>query len=137
MNTNQTLRHAVYISRLDGRDFQWGTHDCMTMLFGWYDYLYNTHHLDSIKGQYHSARTALKFWRDYPMSVRQWMYLRGFEQIADGSVQEGDLRISTDKGYPSAYIYHNGAWWTAAEDDETRALTTEALVNSTTHWRHK
>jgi hypothetical protein len=136
MNTQQTIKHAVYISRATGKDFRWGTNDCMTFLFGWYDYVFGTNHLPSIREKYFDVRTAVKFWHNYPMSVNQWMYLRGFTEVQDDSLLEGDLRIEDRSAFPSAYIYHNGAWWTVSEGDETRAYTNEAVLNTTTHWRH-
>ena len=136
MNLQQILKHSVYISRATGKTFRWGRNDCMTFLFGWYDYVFDTDHLPSIQEKYWDVRSAIKFWHDYPMSSRQWLFLRGFREIHDDSIQEGDLRIEDRSAFPSAYIFHNGAWWTVVESDQTRAYTNEAVVNKTTHWRH-
>ena len=138
MKLNDIIRHSAYISRAMDREFEWSRHDCLTFLFGWYDYVKGTRHLTGIVNEYHSVTGALRFWRNYPMSVRQWMHLRNFKEVTDGEPQEGDVRIidQDKRWFPSAYIFHNGAWWTVKEGAGTRAVTPDSLANAlTTHWR--
>lgn len=138
MNLNQTIKHSVYIGRAQNQDFAWGKHDCLTFLFGWYDYVFGTSHLTGITNEYHSTTSALRFWRNYPMTVTQWMHLRKFRKVEDDSTAEGDIRIldQDKRWFPSAYIYHNGAWWSINENRGCLAVTPESLANArTSHWR--
>jgi hypothetical protein len=139
MTLNQILKHSVFIGRAQSREFAWGEHDCLTFLFGWYDYVFGTRHLAGIHKEYHSTTSALRFWRQYPMSVNQWMHLRKFKRVEDDSVQEGDIRIldQDKRWFPSAYIFHNGCWWTIREDAGVRAMTFDSVdAATTTHWRY-
>lgn len=138
MKINQAIRHSVYIGRAQNWEFSWGRHDCLTFLFGWYDYVFGTDHLAGIQNEYDSTSSALRFWRNFPMSVSQWMHLRGFERVVDDTIQEGDVRIidQDKRWFPSAYIYHNGGWWTVSESGGARALTPDSMNNArTVQWR--
>lgn len=140
MNMNKTIKHFAYIGRAQNREFEWGKHDCLTFLFSWYDYVFGTNHANGIINEYHSRSSALRFWRNYPMSVNQWMHLRKFSKLENTPAIEGDVRIidNEKRMFPSAYIYHNGAWWTMREGDGTRAVMGNSLTDeNSTHWRIK
>jgi serine protease inhibitor len=140
MNLNQTIKHMAFIGRAQNKEFAWGKNDCLTFLFGWYDYVYGTDHTKGIMNEYHSRNSALRFWRKYPMSVNQWMHLRKFKKLENEQPVEGDVRIiDHDKRlFPSAFIYHNGVWWAMREGEGTRGVAENTLNDeNSTHWRIK
>lgn len=139
MRINRVIKHSAFISKMEGKPFEWGTLDCMQFLFAWYDAVFNTKLQEKIYQQYNSPISAMKFWKDYPMTVKQWMYLRKFDQINnDDPSKEGDVRIVEQKKYPSAYIYHNGYWFGVEEGHKVSAYTVNAFRRLPhTTWRHK
>ena len=133
MRTGELLRHAAYIGRHQNKDFEWGKNDCLTFLFGWVDAVFGEKQQSKIRGKYYDIRSAVKFWREFPMSVKQWMTLRGFEQTDGEYAREGDVRI-IETAYPSAFIFHNGAWWQCSEGEGVKPYNLK-WAKDFTHWR--
>lgn len=135
LSLQKQIKHAKFIAQWADEEFIWGETDCLQFLFAWYDYVNGSNHRERIYQKYHSKRSAAVFFAEFGMSATQWMTLRKFgkyEYFGDNA-QEGDVAIIQHKYYPSAYIYHNGLWWTAFENQLLHAVT--ALPEGATHWR--
>jgi hypothetical protein len=140
MNTMQRIKNAKFISGWEGKQFIWGKTDCMQFLFSWYDYLTASNYQAAIEDEYKSKREAAKFWKRYKLSAKQWMVLRGFEQLSSTEhAREGDIALIYTRLYPSIYINHNMYWWTSMEGGSVQSADfTDSDYNTppnSTIWR--
>jgi len=138
MKLQQKFALAQYIANKENVEYEWGINDCNTFVFEFHDSAYGTNMMSLIK--YRDPRAAMKFQKGY-MGLQQWMNIHEYSNKPSKGKnkgwREGDLAIQTLKPwYNSAFIFHNGVFWSMVEGHGLKTYTTGAVEKAmTSAWR--
>jgi hypothetical protein len=138
MKLQQKFQLAQYIASKDGVAYEWGINDCNTFVFEFHDSAYGTNLMSMIR--YRDPRAAMKFAKGY-MGLQQWMNIHEYKakpsKGKNKGWREGDIAIQTLKSwYNSAFIFHNGVFWSMVEGQGLKSYTAEAVEKAMTScWR--
>ena len=130
MNNDERTKLLKYIERSATHAYEYSENDCMTFPMGWHDERFGTKTTDAIRGKYHTAIGAKKFYKNF-VSVTGWLRNQGYkraEQLADG-----DFVVAENNGWPAVYIAFEGHLYFL---DESRLLKLPVqLVQFDSIWR--
>lgn len=135
MKLQQKLAYAGWHAQQQNKEFIRGEQDCLTSFLEMHDTVYGTDALKDIHSKYWDTRSAIRFYREFNLTWRQWLTINKWTEV-EGTGQEGDIRVVDSKRYPTVYQKHNGYWWTQHEQHGWASFTDNAWDGGNyTHWR--
>lgn len=137
MNLQKKVIYAKWLSEQIDKPFVRGEQDCITSFLEMHDTVYGTTALDQVKSKYWDRASAIRFYRNFGLTWRQWLTINKWEQVSDDAL-EGDIRVVDGKAFPTVYMKHNSYWWNYHESYGFQSYTDTAWRTANyTQWRHK
>tara|TARA_R100001244_G_C5146152_1_gene128831 strand:+ start:385 stop:822 length:438 start_codon:yes stop_codon:yes gene_type:complete len=139
MTPENQQKLALYLASTRHKTHKWGEWDCMLFGVDWVDILLDTNHAESIRGQYDSQKTAVKFARKY-LKAPAWLDARGFKDITEvkdekeSAIQQGDIWLQDMGVYHVAWIMFGGIAHGVNEQNGLVRVVPDAFKKQT-RWR--
>lgn len=138
MHLQRRIKLASIISQYAETEFERGQNDCNTFFLDVHDKMYGTCDREEVVGKYDDLKSGIRYLKKkVKLSPHQWMMARHYAVLRDRDVKVGDVALIEHRGYATAFIYSDGAWWTMLE--RTGGLngvsTPDMLLQATSVWR--
>lgn len=135
MDSNTTLKLALWLSEKKFQPWERGKNDCCTIVMEWHDHRFGTNTLDEIYGKYWDLKTAIKWAKKIPL--QDWFTGNGYYQVSADDIRDGDIAmVQHYRWFCSGYfILMNRAW---GLQDEAQAMSKHPVETFHDHtiWRH-
>lgn len=126
-----TMKLAKYLASKRNTLFEWGVHDCNTLVVQWHDYAFQTSYYQRLYKKYSSRKEAYQFIVD-EMDAYDWLQEAGYVKMH--WPQCGDIIVD---GFSAWIVLGQYAYSVHEYRALTRFPTDEILSEDTTIWRHK